>query len=279
MIYSDSDRGFDEILDSLQPLHKSDSSALQELFREGSDVMRVRFAGLIAEHRALDEHEIHSVRDAVRRLVKRWRPYPFSTAGKKALDRMPRSIKANIFRRLPDELLDELTQKSDDSTTSALQSREWRGDEPREWRFGRAWKKLADGRPAMRRFVDLPLSQAVRALRSLLIRVNERAILDAARVSLPLEPSSELLHYAEADVPQDEIETNGEPELQGFLDLATRAGLSRRDRELMLRLYTNRMDHREAAHSLGISWGAERVAHFRAKAKLRHMKDKICSAP
>jgi DNA-directed RNA polymerase specialized sigma24 family protein len=279
MIYSDSDRGFDEILDSLQPLHKSDSLALKELFREGSDVMSVRFAGLIAEHRVLDEHEIHSVRDAVRRLFKRWRPYPFSTAGKKALDRMPRSIKANILRKLPDELLDELTKKSDDSTTSALQSREWRGDEPREWRFGRAWKKLADGRPAMRRFVDLPLSQAVRALRSLLIRVNEHAILDAARFSLPLEPSSELLHYAEADVPQDEIETNGEPELQGFLDLATRAGLSRRDRELMLRLYTNRMDHREAAHSLGISWGAERVAHFRAKAKLRHMKDKICSAP
>jgi hypothetical protein len=49
-IYSDSDRGFDEILDALQPLHKSDSSALQELFREGSDVMWVRFAGLIAEH-------------------------------------------------------------------------------------------------------------------------------------------------------------------------------------------------------------------------------------
>jgi hypothetical protein len=181
MIYSDSDRGFDEILDSLQPLHKSDSLALKELFREGSDVMSARFAGLIAEHRVLDEHEIHSVRDAVRRLVKRWRPYPFSTAGKKALDRMPRSIKANIFRKLPDDLLDELTKKSDNFTTSALQRSKWRGDQPRKWRFGRARKKLADGRPAMRRFVDLPLSQAVRALRSLLIRVNEHAILDASR--------------------------------------------------------------------------------------------------
>jgi DNA-directed RNA polymerase specialized sigma24 family protein len=139
--------------------------------------------------------------------------------------------------------------------------------------------KLADGRPAMRRFVDLPLSQAVRALRSLVIRVNERAILDAARVSLPLEPSSELLNYAEADVPLDEIETNGESELQGLLDLATRAGLSRREREVMLRLCTNCMDHRETARGLGISWVNERVTCFRARTKLRQMKDKICPAP
>jgi len=109
--------------------------------------------------------------DAARRLIKRWRPWPFDRRAQGVLKKMPLFAKITLLERLPQDLVDEITRLN---------------CEPRRWCANRRYLKEKNGRPAVVTVDQLTPNFFVKQLRNIALKVNTSAILSSLNY-LPLK--------------------------------------------------------------------------------------------
>jgi hypothetical protein len=109
--------------------------------------------------------------DAARRLIKRWRPWPFDRRAQGVLKKMPLFAKITLLERLPQDLVDEITRLN---------------CEPRRWCANRRYLKEKNGRPAVITVDELTPNFFVKQLRNIARKLNTLAILSPLN-HLPLK--------------------------------------------------------------------------------------------
>jgi hypothetical protein len=109
--------------------------------------------------------------DAAKRLIKRWRPWPFDRRAQGVLKKMPLFAKITLLERLPQDLVDEITRLN---------------CEPRRWCANRRYLKEKNGRPAVVTVDELTPTFFLKQLRNIACKLNTSAILSPLNY-LPLK--------------------------------------------------------------------------------------------
>lgn len=228
----------------LSPLPAKFSAAIGDLLKEGSDVVRVGWDSQPRDY-AAQQARIAAITRLLARRGK-WRLYPFSRTAREIIARLP------IWRKR--ELLDELPLNVVTATSSLAG--------PRLWRFGRQWKKRY-GRIVEYRFIDLPLSQAILAVRSMAKKVAEQPLLQVGAARSIGDSPTEL------HVSDDLADAHGDADVVDMRrdELLEAHTLSPREREL-LQLLRSGLTRAEAARKMGVTTSTVNncFAHIKAKA-------------